>query len=240
LESAHNFPALRFAAASSYLPSTPEALRRQRELLCQSLESGLPPDRVWEQICRHRTFALSDQVLSRHGLRSALGQHDSVLAKSARQAQLQALTLGAEAGRFSGLLASHGISHRLLKGTQVSKKLYGDAGLRHSRDIDLIVEPCQLMNGLKVLKAASWDWPNAAPGSQAALIACWRSRNCGTWKLRIPTASRFSKCIGDLSTLPIRQWRQRGGRIGMPTPPRCLRRKRCIYACTARATAGAG
>lgn len=134
---------------------------RQRALLCESLETGLAPDRVWEQICRQRTFALADQVLSRQQMRGALGQHDSALAKRAQQVRLQALMLSAEAGRFSGLLAKHGIDHHILKGPQLSRKLYGDAGLRHSRDIDVIVEPRQLIESLKVLRTAGWDWPNA-------------------------------------------------------------------------------
>jgi len=161
LEPAHNFRALRFAAASSYLPSTPEGLVRQRELLCQALEGGLTPDTLWEQICRHRTYALADQVLSRLQMRSALGQHDAALSQRAQQTKLRALALSAEAGRFSRLLASHGIRHHILKGPQISKKLYGDPGLRHSRDIDVIVDPRQLIDCLKVLKTAGWDWPNA-------------------------------------------------------------------------------
>jgi hypothetical protein len=161
LEPGNNFSALRFAAASSYLPFTPNGVIRQRELLCQSLETGLTPDTVWEQICRHRTFALADQVLSRQQMRGALGQHDCALAKRAQQVRLQALTLSDEAGRFSGLLEKYGITHHILKGPQISKKLYGDLGLRHSRDIDVIVEPRQLIDSLKVLKTAGWDWPNA-------------------------------------------------------------------------------
>jgi hypothetical protein len=94
-------------------------------------------------------------------MRSALGQHDAALAKRAVQTKLQALTLSAEAEWFSALLANHGIIHHILKGCQLSRKLYGDLAMRHSRDIDVILEPRQLTEGLKVLKMAGWNWPNA-------------------------------------------------------------------------------
>jgi hypothetical protein len=161
LEPADHFPALRFAAACSYLPSTADGLAGQRELLRQSLASGLPPASVWEQICRHRIFAPADQVLSRHGWRSALGPYDADVRKCAQQSRLQALTLSAEAGQFSALLASHSIRHHILKGSPLSRKLYGDLGLRQCRDIDVIVEPRQLIECLKALRNAGWDWPNA-------------------------------------------------------------------------------
>ncbi len=154
-------PALRFAAACSYLPFTPGSAHQQAELLSQSLESLLHPDILWDQICRHRIFALADAVLTRNQCRSVLGEHESALKKRVQQVRLQAFILTAEAARFSKLLSQNGITHHLLKGPQLSEKLYGDLGLRHGRDIDIIIEPSQLTAGLAVLKAAGWDWPNS-------------------------------------------------------------------------------
>jgi hypothetical protein len=154
-------PALRFAAACSYLPFTAGSARQQAELLSQSLESHLHPDILWDQIRRHRIFALADMVLSRHQLRSVLGEHDSALKTRAQKTRLQAFILTGEAARLSELLSKNGITHHLLKGPQLSGKLYGDLGLRHGRDIDIIIEPRQLTAGLAVLKAAGWEWPNS-------------------------------------------------------------------------------
>ncbi len=144
------------------MPFTPGSARQQAELLSQSLESHLHPDILWDQICRHRIFALSDAVLSRHQCRSVLGEHDPTLKKHAQQARLQAFILSAEAARLSQLLSRNGITHHFLKGPQLSAKLYGDLGLRHGRDIDMIIEPRQLTTALAVLKAAGWEWPNSA------------------------------------------------------------------------------
>jgi len=155
-------PALRFAAACSYLPSTPTSLAQQAGLLSQSLQIGLPPAVLWDQICRHRIHALADEVLSRHRLRSVLGQYDSVLAKHAQEARRQALILGAESARLSEFLSRNGIAHHILKGPQLSGKLYGDSGLRHSKDIDIIIDPRHLTAGLEALKTAGWTWPNSA------------------------------------------------------------------------------
>ena len=154
-------PALRFAAACSYLPSTPASANQQAELLSQSLADGLHPDILWAQICRHRIYALADEVLRRHHIRSVLGEHDSTLKKRAQQTRLQAFILSAEAARFSQLLSRNGITHHFLKGPPLSAKLYGDLGLRHGRDIDIIIEPRQLAAALAVLKAAGWEWPNS-------------------------------------------------------------------------------
>jgi Uncharacterised nucleotidyltransferase len=134
-------PHIKFLAACSYLPHTEEGFLRQRVLLERACAAPLDPKILRNGIIRHRIFALADEVLRRHSMTGMLSEFQPALEARAKKERLQSLRLAAESQRVSGILSDAGIEHRFIKGPLLSKRIYGDPGLRHSKDLDLVVEP---------------------------------------------------------------------------------------------------
>ena len=150
-------PHIKFLAACSYLPHTEEGFLRQRVLLERACATPLDPKILRNGIIRHRIFALADEVLRRHSMTGMLGEFQPALEARAKKARLQSLRLAAESQRVSGILSDAGIEHRFIKGPLLSKKIYGDPGLRHSKDLDLLVEPGNVSCALRLLQEEGWE-----------------------------------------------------------------------------------
>lgn len=137
LESTEFTPELRLAVACARWPLDDEDRQEIRRLAAAELDWG----RFLAWVARHGVAPLV-----RHNLRGSappsvpdavLGQlHDWTMA-NARRALLQI----AEAARITRLLGDAGIRSMMLKGPVLSLLAYGDATLRASRDIDLLVDP---------------------------------------------------------------------------------------------------
>src|SRR5262249_7021366 len=84
---------------------------------------------------------------------------DDVLCELRRDAQAAAPrspAQGAEVRRLSAACAAAGVRVLALKGVVLSAQLYGDATLRETRDIDLLVDPQQVSLADAVLIAAGY------------------------------------------------------------------------------------
>jgi|GEM_PF-3652267 len=154
-------PSLRFAAACSYLPSGSNAFARQGEILNASLKTRLSPDACWYQIRRHRIYVLAQEILKRHERLSVLGEHAATLTARSQKVRSQSLMVAAETQRLESVLSNAGITHHILKGPRLAQKLYADSGMRHSRDIDVIIHPDQLLAALALFRSHGWQWPNS-------------------------------------------------------------------------------
>lgn len=166
-------PQIRFLAACCYLPASAEGLVQQRHLLEQACAIPIPAQVLWEGIQRHRIFALAERVLRTHSFTAALGQFAPALAARARQGQLDSLTLFGESLQLSALFSKHGIEHRFLKGPILSQKIYGNPGLRRSKDLDLQVRPQDIAAAVRVLQAAHWEPTGSAERWEQSHLYRW-------------------------------------------------------------------
>lgn len=78
------------------------------------------------------------------------------IAPVARRFRLLNLLLHGELQRVTRLFESHGISSKVLKGTELSLRLYGDIGVRQMKDIDLVVQPRDLERATALLREAGY------------------------------------------------------------------------------------
>lgn len=85
---------------------------------------------------RHRIGALACATLERAGVEAP-----AALREAARNSAFRALRHTAEILRLQAAAAKDGIAVVFLKGPPLAQEAFGDIGLRHSKDIDLIVAP---------------------------------------------------------------------------------------------------
>lgn len=94
-------------------------------------------------INRHRVHSLAYHYLSK--LRSELPEHVYLTLKSRfRHNKRRMLNLAAELVRLSKLFAQHDLFMLAFKGPALSQHLFGDLGLRYSKDLDLLIDPSAL------------------------------------------------------------------------------------------------
>jgi hypothetical protein len=86
------------------------------------------------------------------------------------------LTLSAELARLLKLFESHEIETVALKGPALRATLYGDAALRSSSDLDLLVRPRDVLRAKQALEGAGYYMQSIMPSRAAE--ACLRRRDC--------------------------------------------------------------
>lgn len=90
---------------------------------------------------RHRVPALVCTVLNRYARDLVPGKIMTQIKERDGKSRREALDHAAELVRLGRLFAERGIESIPLKGPSLSMDLYGDPGLRQSRDLDLMVKP---------------------------------------------------------------------------------------------------
>jgi hypothetical protein len=139
------------------------------------LDSRIDPAQFHSLVKRHRVPVLAYTVLKR-----AVGEPDFQtewirrLRTSAFHSRLRNLALHAEWQRISKLCIDADIPIRSLKGASLSARIYGDAGIRHARDVDVLVAPQDLERLLDLLYAAHYEvdhgrWPRRRRGATVRL-----------------------------------------------------------------------
>ena len=86
------------------------------------------------------------------------------------------LTLSAELARLLKLFEFHEIETVALKGPALRATLYGDAALRSSSDLDLLVRPRDVLRAKQALDGAGYYLQSIMPSPAAE--ACLRRRDC--------------------------------------------------------------
>lgn len=124
------------------------------------------------------------QVIERHRMPSSvmalLAQSPNVLTADQRErlnekivrSRMSALRMTAELIRIVAALDGAGIRHLILKGPPLSQRLYGDIAARHSKDLDILVEPQALAASHEVLTRLGYRRTHAAiplPAKSAAI-----------------------------------------------------------------------
>ncbi len=198
-------PELRLVAACAAWPPNPASAARVRACLVPSLDW----DRVLQLVRRHRVAGLVNRALSPAAMpdvdvpaevRAALSGQATVMAR-------RNLQLAAESVRIHRLMAAAGIDAAFLKGTALAKLAYDNIGLRHSKDIDLLVAPAALEAALAVLVAAGYRV----------------SQPAGLHSAQMPWLKRFGLHVGLLhadSGIEVElHWRGAENPHLMPDPP---------------------
>jgi len=99
-----------------------------------ALPEGTDPDRLLQLFQRHRLMPLSATV------REQLpAKQQEQWKKLLQQKTLQSLQISAETARLIQLLKQEGVVAIPLKGSVLAQMLYGDVGLLHCNDIDLLI-----------------------------------------------------------------------------------------------------
>lgn len=150
-------PELRFLAACSYLPRTEANQTKQRQQLEQAATHLRQSNVLWDGIGRHRIFVLAEEVLRMHAMTGMLAQFQPELLRKSKQCRLGCIKLLFESTRVSTLLSDRNIEHHFLKGPMLSQKIYGDPGLRHSKDLDLVIHSADVSVALTFLQSQGWE-----------------------------------------------------------------------------------
>lgn len=156
-------PELRFAAACSYLPATgQQGCEARKTALDRAVQDGGQPEDFLRLFQRHRIQALAAEVLRRSDRLWIMGGLQDSLLGMEREIRLRALRLGMLEQRLIRDFASIGIECLSMKGgPSLSRKLYGDMGLRQCKDLDLVVRPEAFFEAVRELEA--WGWEAAQP-----------------------------------------------------------------------------
>jgi hypothetical protein len=117
-----------------------------------SLPEGTDSDRLLQLFQRHRLMPLSSAV------REQLpGEQQEKWKKLLQQKTFHSLQLSAETARLIQLLKQEGVIAIPLKGSVLAQMLYGDVGLRHCNDIDLLISRNDLKNTARVLTTCGYS-----------------------------------------------------------------------------------
>jgi hypothetical protein len=116
---------------------------------------------------RHQLFGLVNGALS--DLPQAAGLPEPILenlAELAKRSRLQALLRLGEVQHIADVFQRAGIAVLQLKGAPLSERLYGDALLRHSMDIDLLVPPALLEEAVAALRRLGYATDEQVPSKR--------------------------------------------------------------------------
>ena len=150
-----------------------------------------PPSEVRELLITERSRHISDwghfeNLATRHrviglvydGLRrSPAGVPTDILrtlASASSRQTFASLKLASEAHRVTINLERAGVAVVVLKGAALTVHAFGDLGLRHSKDIDLLVAPEQLDQSVAVIKAAGYVRTEPAEDWGQSDLDSWR------------------------------------------------------------------
>ena len=129
----------------------PSALARQRSLLAQ-----IDPERLLTLVDRHRVAP----VVCHHLLRLPHADLPPALAQGLserhRVAVFDHFVLHRETVHLHHVLVAAGVDYVSLKGVTLGARYFGDAGLRTSRDIDVLVAPSAVETAIASLRSAGY------------------------------------------------------------------------------------
>lgn len=126
--------------------------------------------RFVEDAVLHRLAALALDGLARAGVAPP-----PELVQAAGHDIRAVLALAAEAGRLLALLTGAGVAAAVVKGPPLGALLYGQAGLRQSRDLDLLVAPADAARALDLLEGDGYARQHSPPPqASGSRLDLWR------------------------------------------------------------------
>lgn len=149
-------PAFRLMIATSWL--APESWRlNQEEAIRQAVEAALDWTKYLFLVDRHRIPALSWASLDRVPGIAIPPQVKQELKKRSNDCRMQAVRHCLLLADVLKGFAHEGIPAMPCKGPLLSGELYGDVGLRHSKDLDLAVMPDDVFRARLCLEKLGWQ-----------------------------------------------------------------------------------
>jgi hypothetical protein len=155
-------------------PAVEEAVRAAAQ--------GIDWERLARMAARHRVEALVHDALRRAGVAppAAIAERLSFEATAVARSNL---IEAAEALRLSARLEQAGLAHLFVKGVTLNLLAYGTLALKHSRDIDLLVEPGAYAQACAILRQDGYrctypgveDMPAILRYAAATKDSVWRS-----------------------------------------------------------------
>ena len=205
-------PAFRLMIATSWLAPA-SGQDKQEHAIREAIGAGIDWMEYIRLVDRHRTPALSWAALCRVPVLEIPAAEKKELQKRSDACRMQAVR---NSLKLVGVLKgfhSAGIPVMTMKGPILSLELYGDVGLRHSHDLDLMVKPQDLARAQACLEKmgwrqdaawfplSPWQWENLLrhewhlsfvhPHGDCLLELHWRS----LWELRDQTDDRWAGSI---------------------------------------------
>jgi len=144
-------PEFRLAVAATVWPQSAE----RNQYMQAALVSAIDWDFFLRIVRRHRIDGLAFHALAAAAAPWPAETRLKLQAAAQRQAN-KSLGYAAETIRVCRLLQDGGIQVACLKGATLSILAFGDLGLRHSRDIDLLISPSDALRADEVLAAAGY------------------------------------------------------------------------------------
>ncbi len=167
-------PGFALMAACARWPRSPERL--------QAVEAAAARVADWPQflavVARHRIRGLAYDALKAPSLGGAQPPAYVLeqLSVQARSQTLHGLLLAAEAVRLDDAFAAAGVPLAFLKGPAAALEIYGDLGLRHARDLDLVVAPADIAAAAQLLEDAGYRGELPLTARELAQDGAWRVR----------------------------------------------------------------
>ena len=159
----------RFVAACCARPLTRERL----EMLERSAREPLDWARVSRLVALHRIDGLVNEALIQSGAAVPPDKKDE-FTKRASALVRENLEITAEAIRLKRLFASAGISLLFLKGITLAVVAYGNIGIRHGKDIDLLVAPEDATAATSLIENAGYRRDDPPPELNEAMVQSLR------------------------------------------------------------------
>ena len=153
--SSHPSKEMLVAAECSWLPGTEAGLRNQNRRLTKLLD-GVDVPILMGLFRRHRISMLAQKVLEAHGELRILGESARQLAKENELHVASRLRSLQAEGAIRKLLSESNLPHQVMKGTTLSHRIYGNPLVRHTKDIDLLVQPGDLWAVVALLEREGW------------------------------------------------------------------------------------
>jgi Uncharacterised nucleotidyltransferase len=122
---------------------------------------------------RHRVAPLLHHAMARGGSTSD-GEAAETLARLARANAQRVLRQKAATLRLATLFAAEGIVHAEVKGYRLGELLYGGETLRHSKDVDVLLNPAQMDAGIACVAANGYTAAGGGPLDPQHLCAILR------------------------------------------------------------------
>jgi hypothetical protein len=144
-------PEFRLAVATCVWPRGPYRTHR----IATALDQRIDWDLFLRVAQRQRMQGLAYDGLSKHVDRVPEATMNALQISASRLANKSVLLAG-ETVRITRKLQAAGIPSACLKGASLSTLTFGDVALRHSRDIDLLVQPSDVSAADEVLQAAGY------------------------------------------------------------------------------------